>query len=102
MRRFSAPVCSSSSAAYWPVRLIRRRTVCRSRATSWPPTVAPPPSGLTRVARIRTSVVFPGSRQAQEGEHGSGPDGEVDPVQNPFVAKRLREALSLHSDVHHG
>ena len=26
MRRFSSPVCSSSSAAYWPVRLIARRT----------------------------------------------------------------------------
>ena len=32
--RFSPPVCSSSSAAYWPVRLMRRRTSRRSATTS--------------------------------------------------------------------
>ena len=49
----------SSSAAYWPVSPIRERTRCASRTTSWPSTLAEPPSGRSRVARIRTVVVLP-------------------------------------------
>ena len=44
MRRFSSPVCSSSTAAYWPVRLIARRTRRRSATTSSPATRAVPAS----------------------------------------------------------
>ena len=59
MTRFSRPVCSSSTAAYWPVRLITARTFAASRTTSWPATVARPPSGRDSVVRMRTVVVFP-------------------------------------------
>ena len=45
MRRFSSPVCSSSTAAYWPVRLIARRTRRRPATTSRPATRPVPPSG---------------------------------------------------------
>ncbi len=45
MRRFSAPVSSSSTAAYWPVRLIAPRTRSGSRTRSKPATRALPPSG---------------------------------------------------------
>ncbi len=59
MRRFSAPVCSSSSAAYCPVRLMLRRTRRRSRTMSRPATRARPASGRISVDRIRTVVVLP-------------------------------------------
>jgi hypothetical protein len=59
IRTFSAPVWSSSTAAYWPVRLMLRRTWPRSRTTSNPATVAWPASGVVRVARMRTVVVLP-------------------------------------------
>ena len=59
MRRFSSPVCTSSSAANWPVRLIRRRTWERSRRTSKPATRARPASASVSVARMRTVVVLP-------------------------------------------
>src|SRR6266480_1182986 len=59
MRKFSSPVCASSSAANWPVRLIRRRTWERSRRTSKPATRARPASASVSVARMRTVVVLP-------------------------------------------
>src|SRR3989442_4768998 len=39
--------------------LSRRRSRAASRATSWPSTVTLPESGVSRVARIDRSVVFP-------------------------------------------
>ena len=59
MTRFSRPVRNGSTAAYCPDRPIRRRTACGSSATSNPATRARPRSGLSKVARIRTVVVFP-------------------------------------------
>jgi hypothetical protein len=59
MRRFSAPVWRPSTAAYCPVRLIRRRTSARSATTSWPATNAAPPSGAIKVESMRTVVVLP-------------------------------------------
>ena len=59
MRRFSSPVCNSSTAAYWPVRLMLRRTARRSATTSKPATVARPASARRSVERIRTIVVLP-------------------------------------------
>ena len=59
MRRFSSPVCNSSTAAYWPVRLMLRRTRLRCRRTSKPATVAVPASALTNVDKIFTIVVLP-------------------------------------------
>ena len=53
------PVSMSSTAAYWPVRLIERLTPTGSVSRSWPAIVAVPASGRTRVARIRTIVVLP-------------------------------------------
>ena len=49
----------SSTAAYWPVRLIDRLTATGSASRSWPATVAVPASGRSRVARMRTIVVLP-------------------------------------------
>ena len=57
MRRFSSPVCSSSTAAYWPVRLIARRTAAPVATTSKPATRAWPPSG---------------ARQRGQDPHGRG------------------------------
>ena len=73
MRRFSAPVCRSSTAAYCPVRLMRRRTWCRSRTTSKPATRAWP--------RVR-----PGQRG--EDPHGGGLAGPVGPEQREHAAAR--------------
>ncbi|MBD3143779.1 winged helix-turn-helix domain-containing protein [Microbispora camponoti] len=42
-----------------PVSPMSERTWCARRTTSNPDTRAPPPSGRTSVARIRTAVVFP-------------------------------------------
>ncbi len=53
------PVRSSSTDAYWPVRLTRPRTGSASRSTSCPKTRASPPSGRSSVASIFTAVVFP-------------------------------------------
>ena len=57
--RFSVPVRSSSTEAYWPVSPISRRTLAASLTTSSPPTLALPASGRSSVARIRTAVVLP-------------------------------------------
>ena len=57
--RFSSPVSVSSTDAYCPVSPVTCRTWCAWLTTSWPQTVARPPSGRTSVARIRTAVVFP-------------------------------------------
>src|SRR5580704_1096742 len=59
MTRFSRPVRSSSTAAYWPVREIEHLTWWASAKTSNPATVARPPSAASRVHRIRIIVVFP-------------------------------------------
>jgi hypothetical protein len=57
--RFSVPVRASSTDAYRPVRLTRLRTASASLTTSWPKTRAEPPSGRSKVASMRTTVVFP-------------------------------------------
>ena len=57
--RFSEPVCSPSTAADWPVRLIWRRTASGAVRTSYPATIAVPRSGASSVDRILTSVVLP-------------------------------------------
>jgi hypothetical protein len=59
IRRFSLPVCSSSIATSWPVRLMLRRTSARPVTTSCPATLAVPASGLVSVVRMRTVVVLP-------------------------------------------
>ena len=59
MVRFSAPLSLPSTAACWPVRLIRSRTRAASLVTSKPATVALPASGRSSVARIRMVVVLP-------------------------------------------
>ncbi len=59
MSRFSNPVKFSSIAAYWPASPIFARNALASRTTSWPATVARPPSGGSNVVRIRTAVVLP-------------------------------------------
>ena len=57
--RFSRPVRTSSTAANCPVRLIDPRTSAAWLATSYPWTVAVPPSACSSVDRIRTMVVLP-------------------------------------------
>src|SRR5262249_53242448 len=57
--RFSRPVRYGSTAAYWPDSPISRRTAAACATTSSPATRARPPSGASRVVRIRTVVVFP-------------------------------------------
>ena len=57
--RFCRAVRISSTAAFWPVRPIRRRTRRGCLRTSIPPTQARPPSIRSSVARIRTAVVLP-------------------------------------------
>src|SRR5690625_2923907 len=59
MTRFSVPVRSSSTDAYWPVRPTLVRTASGSRPMSCPSTRAVPASGTSRVASIRTMVVLP-------------------------------------------
>src|SRR6266702_1996960 len=59
MMRLLTPDSPSSTEAYWPVRPISWRTWCAWRPTSYPHTRACPPSGRSRVARIRTAVVLP-------------------------------------------
>ena len=59
MIRLFVPLRPSSTDAYCPVRAMSWRTRCASRTTSYPATLARPPSGRSRVARIRTAVVFP-------------------------------------------
>src|SRR5690349_7009434 len=59
MTRFSRAVCSSSTAAYCPVRLITPRTAAAERTTSNPHTRAEPPSGLVNVLNMRIVVVLP-------------------------------------------
>src|SRR5690625_4494009 len=59
MTRFSVPVRSSSTDAYWPVRPTLVRTASGSRRMSCPSTRAVPASGTSRVASIRTIVVLP-------------------------------------------
>ena len=54
--KFSCPVRSSSTEAYWPVRLIFRRTAAASRATSSPSTEARPLLGLSKVVSTRMAV----------------------------------------------
>ena len=49
----------ASTAAYWPVRLMLRRTARGCVATSWPATIAVPASARSSVERIRTVVVLP-------------------------------------------
>ena len=57
--RFSKPLKFSSTAAYWPARPIRARSLPASLTTSKPATRAVPPSGARRVVRMRTAVVLP-------------------------------------------
>src|SRR6201996_6217677 len=57
--RFSRPVSSIWMAADWPARPIDRRTALGSFTTSWPSTSARPPSGRSKVVRMRTAVVLP-------------------------------------------
>src|SRR5262245_911772 len=57
--RFSRPVRRSSSVACWPANATCSRTALGSRTTSWPPTSARPPSGVSSVTRMRTAVVLP-------------------------------------------
>src|SRR5262249_12994242 len=59
MSRFSRPVRISSTAANCPVRLIASRTRSGCDRTSNPLRRAVPPSGLSKVARMRTIVVLP-------------------------------------------
>ncbi len=59
MNRFSLPDSSSSTAAYWPVSPMIRRTFFGSRTTSYPPTEARPPSGCSSVDNTRIAVVLP-------------------------------------------
>src|SRR4051812_24923584 len=59
MIRFSWPVSSSSTAAYWPARPICCLSSAACSTTSRPATVALPESGLRRVVSTRTAVVLP-------------------------------------------
>ena len=59
MIRFSVPVSSSSTEAYWPVSASNWRTWTASDTTSYPQTLACPPSGFSSVDRMRTIVVLP-------------------------------------------
>jgi hypothetical protein len=59
MTKFSWPVRKGSTAAYCPDSPISRRTDAGLLVTSNPATHARPWSGLSKVARIRTVVVFP-------------------------------------------
>src|SRR6516225_5955511 len=59
MMRLFVPDNPSSTDAYWPVRPMSCRTWCASCSTSYPQTLAWPPSGRISVARIRTAVVLP-------------------------------------------
>src|SRR4051794_38393885 len=59
MVRFSAPVSSSSTAAYCPASPIRWRSSAASLTTSSPATRALPESGFNSVVSTRTAVVLP-------------------------------------------
>ena len=96
MRRFSAPVWTSSTAAYWPVRLIapaHLAAVARRRRS--------PPRGrcrrrrATSVARIRTVVVLPAPLGPSSEKTVPRRDGEVDAVEDAQRAVGLREARRL-------
>ena len=99
MRRFSAPVCSSSTAAYWPVRLIRRRTAARSPTTSPPATRAVPASGAVSVERMRTVVVLPAPLGPSRANTVPARDPQVDPVHDRRRVVRLLQAGGLDGQV---
>ena len=91
--RFSRPVSSSWMAADCPDSPIDRRTAAASRTTSWPSTSARPPSGSSRVVRMRTAVVLPAPFGPEHAEHRPARHRQVDAAQRVHLAERLGQAL---------
>ena len=87
------PLRFSSTAAYWPVRPMRRRTWSGWRATSNPATRARPASARSKVARIRTAVVFR-PVGAEQAEHRTGVHLQVEAIQGPRGAEAPASAPS--------
>ena len=84
MRRFSSPVCISSTAAYWPVRLMRAAhlaAVARRRRS--PATRARPASAAVSVDRMRTVVVLPAPLGPSSANTLPRGDAQVDAAQDP-------------------
>ena len=83
----------SSTAAYWPVRLIEPRTPTGSAqqvvaGDAW----RCPASGRTSVARMRTIVVLPAPFGPSRAKTEPGLDGEVDVVERGVPAEGLGDA----------
>ena len=100
--RFSRAVRFGSSAANWPVSEIVRRTARASLTTSWPLTLALPPSGRSSVASMRTVVVLPaplGPSSENDGAFGTWRSRSSTAMKSP---KRLVRPCRLDCKIVHG
>ena len=79
--RFCRPLSTSSTAACWPTSPMRRRTWSAWRTTSKPATRRRPPSGRSRVVRIRTAVVLPAPLGPSSPQTVPAGDRQVEAVQ---------------------
>ena len=95
MTRLDRPVRYSSSAAYWPVSPMVRRTTSASATTSWPSTLARPPSGRSSVASTRTAVVFPAPFGSEQPVDGSLAHRQVQAVERLRLPVVLDQSLRL-------
>ena len=101
MYRFSLPESSSSTAAYWPVSPISRRTLPRAGG----PRRTRPPTPVRR--RARAGSTGPGSpwscrRRSGPSRPNTVPSrrDHVDAVERPDLAERLDEAFGLDRGCH--
>ncbi len=94
--RFSVPVRSSSTDAYWPVKPIIRRTRRASRTTSSPPTSAGPQLGGKHPHRRG----LPPPVRPKQPQHRTGHGGRVNPSQRDRLPESPDQALRLERVAH--
>ena len=97
--RFSRPLAKPSTAANCPVSPIRSRTCGACFSTSYPAMVAVPESGLSECGQDAHGRGLAGPVRAEQTEHGSGGDPQVDAVQGPHLAVRLGQAADVDRDL---
>ena len=90
-----SPVRSSSTEAYWPVRLTRPRTASASVTTSCPKTRARPAVGAQQRRQHPYRGGLAGAVRPEQAVDGAGGHLQVDAVQRPGLPERLGQALGL-------
>jgi DNA-binding SARP family transcriptional activator len=99
-RRFSTPVRLSSTAAYWPVRAIRRRTCWALGDDVVAADGGPAPVGLDEGGQDAHGGGLAGPVGAEHGQHGAGPGRQIHPVERGGGAEALDQAARLDGVVH--